>query len=141
MPIAETIHRSDGSPRLLSGLSRGLNVKYRHLRIPRSTIAGGLKIGRVAIALVDCARPISPPTTPSVLPPQASKANGRHFFISPSGDDHNDGLSANAPVQRWATAFSKLGPGDTLEVLAGTYEPSVTGTLDARCDDIVTPTS
>jgi hypothetical protein len=42
-------------------------------------------------------------------------------YISPSGDDGNDGQTSSNPWKTFAHAFSSIGPGDELILLDGTY--------------------
>ena len=54
---------------------------------------------------------------------------GRNYFASPTGDDDNDGLSPISPWASIANGDTKgiLNPGDTVNVMAGTF--SVTSTI------------
>jgi len=50
---------------------------------------------------------------------------GNSYFLSPTGDDNNNG---NSPEQAWATfdrAWLQLQPGDTLVLLDGVYHQSI----------------
>ena len=42
------------------------------------------------------------------------------YYISPSGDDGNDGLSSDYPWKTFSHAIPELDPGDTLIVMDGT---------------------
>ncbi|MEZ4272242.1 MAG: chondroitinase-B domain-containing protein [Myxococcota bacterium] len=46
---------------------------------------------------------------------------GATYFVSPSGNDANDGLSATTPWESFETAWPAMLPGDTLVLLDGVY--------------------
>lgn len=52
---------------------------------------------------------------------QMFPVHATEWFISPSGNDANAGISQQASFQSLAKADSKLAPGDTITVLDGTY--------------------
>lgn len=47
------------------------------------------------------------------------------YFVSPSGSDQNDGLSPTSPFQSIQTAFNRVGAGDTIYLMEGTYHEAV----------------
>ena len=51
------------------------------------------------------------------------------YYVSPQGDDGNDGVSAGAPWRTFAHAWEVLQPGDTLLLLDGTYTAATTGVI------------
>ncbi len=55
----------------------------------------------------------------------ASGALARDYFVSPSGNDSNDG-SIGSPMATVQAAFLQTAPGDTVQVRAGTYAGGVT---------------
>lgn len=72
----------------------------------------------------------------------AASARAETYFVSPMGDDSNDGLSATAVasgIGPWATlgkANATLRAGDEVRILAGRYDdpirPARNGTSDAQ---------
>lgn len=46
---------------------------------------------------------------------------GKTYYVSTSGNDSNDGLSLQTPLQTLAKAVSLVNPGDTIEIEGGTY--------------------
>lgn len=52
------------------------------------------------------------------------------FFVGPTGDDANDGLSVASAWRTFAHAFEELQPGQTLYILGGRYEEEVSGSLE-----------
>ena len=74
----------------------------------------------------------------SLAPPlEAPDSNrgeaGAVWFIAPGGDDGHSGDSPLAPWGTWDHALRALAPGDTLEVLDGTYAPDANGVPDVDC--------
>ncbi|MHB1459557.1 MAG: right-handed parallel beta-helix repeat-containing protein, partial [Armatimonadota bacterium] len=63
----------------------------------------------------------------STVTPAAANGMGRTFYVSPSGNDLNDGLTLNTAWKSINNGDVKglLGPGDTVVIKAGTYAPSV----------------
>lgn len=63
-------------------------------------------------------------------------AFGTNYYVSVTGSDGNNGLSAGAAWATFAHADSHIAPGDTVHVLSGTYTKAVTvstsGTSTAR---------
>ncbi len=51
----------------------------------------------------------------------AGAGSGQTYYISPDGDDLDDGLSPATAWQNWARAMRILAPGDTLIVRPGTW--------------------
>jgi len=49
-----------------------------------------------------------------------------NFYISPNGDDDNDGKDPTRPFQTWSTALAILTPGDVLIALPGVYSDEAT---------------
>jgi hypothetical protein len=66
------------------------------------------------------------------------------FFLSPTGDNAGDGTRAH-PWLTFSYAFSRLAPGDTLNLLDGTYRagdpsgPLVLDGDDPRCEGATCP--
>jgi len=58
----------------------------------------------------------------------------RCVYISPAGDDHGAG-TRDAPWLTFAHAIPQLGPGESLVLLDGDYEPSTTGLPNIDCDE------
>ena len=56
-----------------------------------------------------------------------SMTTGNAYYISPNGNDSNDGLSQNAPFETIEHAISQLSPADTLNFMNGTYSHSSYG--------------
>jgi hypothetical protein len=60
------------------------------------------------------------------------------YYISPTGNDSNNGTSQSTPWKRFSRAITgspKLAPGDTLNLLNGTYSPGAgTGFLHIDCN-------
>ena len=48
---------------------------------------------------------------------------GNTYYISPTGNDSNSGLSSQVPLKNFSAAFSKMTSGGTLIVMDGTYTP------------------
>lgn len=64
---------------------------------------------------------------------------GRTYYVAKTGSDNNSGLALDAAFLTIERALSRVNPGDTIEVRAGTYAPngngfpiSRSGTSDAR---------
>lgn len=51
------------------------------------------------------------------------------YFISPTGDDANSGLTQGAPLKTFANAFLRMSPGDELILLDGQYTTTDTGVM------------
>lgn len=52
----------------------------------------------------------------------STPTTGRTIYVSPDGNEANDGLSETSPLRDLASAIHGMGLGDTLIVLPGTYE-------------------
>ena len=82
-------------------------------------------------------QPYSPsPTVPTVAPTQTQPtAGGKAYYVSPDGDDKNDGTQDH-PFATIQQAADVITPGSIVHVLPGTYTDTVTlktdGTADAR---------
>lgn len=59
---------------------------------------------------------------------------GDSYYISPSGNNSNNGRSAATPFRTFSHALSKLRAGDTLILLDGVYTQSSTGLLNINPD-------
>lgn len=61
-----------------------------------------------------------------------SSAHATDYYVSPTGDDSNSGLTIDSPLKTIAAASAKLQPGDHCYVRGGTYReilrPEVSGT-------------
>jgi len=80
--------------------------------------------GALADTLPDTVTDSGPP------PALASCGRGSVYYLSPSGDDAQDGRSAGAPFRTFARAFAVMAAGDELDLLEGTYsEAAGTGTI------------
>lgn len=72
---------------------------------------------------------------------------GTTFFVSPTGNDQNDGKSRQSPFKTLGHALSVIKPGDTIIILAGTYSESIditdlgssSGTITIRGEDSSSP--
>ncbi len=51
-----------------------------------------------------------------------AKAQAKNIFVSPSGKDSNDGLTAGSPKQSINSAINSAAAGDTVYLLPGTYK-------------------
>ena len=49
---------------------------------------------------------------------------GKDLYVSPYGDDNNDGLTVGTPVLLLSTAFSRSVANDTVHMAKGTYSGS-----------------
>jgi hypothetical protein len=75
-------------------------------------------------------------SAPAISVPQTG---GRNLYVSPTGSDTNDGLSTAHPLQTLQRAADVVQPGDTVNVMDGTYastnyavmELSTTGTVES----------
>src|SRR5579884_853725 len=76
-----------------------------------------------------------PGTPPPVNTTITPVGNGKAFYVSPSGSDHNDGTQAH-PFATIQKAAEETTPGSVVHVLPGTYNDSVDvendGTAKAR---------
>lgn len=54
-----------------------------------------------------------------------SQARAAEFFVATYGADSNDGRSVNAPWRSIQHAINRTGPGDTINIRAGTYRGSL----------------
>jgi parallel beta-helix repeat protein len=54
-------------------------------------------------------------------------ANGKIYYVSPSGNGGNDGLSENTPLPTLNSAMSRMQAGDTMLVMNGTYTETCNG--------------
>lgn len=57
------------------------------------------------------------------------------FYISPNGSDSNLGTEASIPWKTFSFAIPRLGPGDILILLDGTYQKDTTGLPHINCGD------
>ncbi|MFJ6940587.1 right-handed parallel beta-helix repeat-containing protein [Streptomyces sp. NPDC101132] len=67
------------------------------------------------------------PSVPLGLAVAAGTAHAaaRTYFVSPGGNDSNPGTSPRAPLRTLQKAADRVGPGDTVSIMNGTYsEPS-----------------
>ena len=73
----------------------------------------------------------TPAPTPTPTPtPSPTPAPGDDYFISPSGNDSNDGRSQASPFRTFARAFSVMPGGARLFLLDGVYSSAAgTGTI------------
>lgn len=53
-----------------------------------------------------------------------TKVVGTAYYVGPTGNDGNDGLSTSTPFATLQAAANKVQPGDTVYVMAGTYTTS-----------------
>lgn len=60
--------------------------------------------------------PFGPPTTLPEVP-----GGGRSFYVSPTGDDANDGSSPERPFRTLQHAADRTAPGDTVFAMSGTF--------------------
>ena len=75
----------------------------------------------------------------SAPPLSVPQTGGRSLFVSPTGSDTNDGLSTAHPLQTLQRAADIVQPGDTVNVMDGTFtstnyavmELSTTGTVES----------
>jgi parallel beta-helix repeat protein len=54
-------------------------------------------------------------------------SNGKTYYVSPTGNGGNDGLSENSPLQTLNSAMDRMDPGDTMLVMNGTYTETCDG--------------
>ncbi|MFN8464136.1 MAG: DNRLRE domain-containing protein [Caldilineaceae bacterium] len=66
---------------------------------------------------------------PLIMLAYTASAATTTYYISPQGDDNNDGTSAAVPWQTFGHAWEVLEPGDTLVLLDGTYKGPTTGVI------------
>lgn len=57
--------------------------------------------------------------------PQDGSADGTAYYISPTGNDWNNGKSADKPFKTFAQAFDKMSAGDELVLLDGIYSEAL----------------
>ncbi|MFB7915842.1 right-handed parallel beta-helix repeat-containing protein [Streptomyces sp. NPDC056061] len=64
----------------------------------------------------------------------AQSAEGRTYYVAPSGRDSADGLSTTSPFRHIQRCADVMGPGDTCLITSGTYDetvvPARSGTAD-----------
>ena len=58
-----------------------------------------------------------------------TRTGGTNYYVSPNGDDNNDGLSEQTPFRTPQVGANMLGAGDTLMLMPGYYETGVYGTM------------
>ncbi|MBD1909287.1 MULTISPECIES: right-handed parallel beta-helix repeat-containing protein [unclassified Leptolyngbya] len=83
-----------------------------------------LPIGRFRVAI---AEPKSTSSENEALQPlpdfgATGRSIGSTYYVSPTGDDGNSGTRSNSPFRTAEKALSMVGPGDTVQFAAGTYE-------------------
>uniref|UniRef100_UPI003B5CD061 choice-of-anchor Q domain-containing protein n=1 Tax=Shewanella gaetbuli TaxID=220752 RepID=UPI003B5CD061 len=64
---------------------------------------------------------LTPPPTVVAYDIQYQRIGGTDYYVSPEGDDNNDGLSSSTPFQDPQTAADRAGPGDRILLMPGTY--------------------
>ncbi len=62
--------------------------------------------------------------------------NATSYYISPSGDDKNDGTSESTPFASLATAQSKVKAGDVVNILPGTYQVKESEMMDRTSSNV-----
>lgn len=65
--------------------------------------------------------PLTPPPTMVAYDIEYQRLGGTDYFVSPEGDDNNDGLSSATPFQDPQVAANMAGPGDRILLMPGTY--------------------
>ena len=60
-------------------------------------------------------------------------ASATNYYMSPTGNDSNPGTTQGAPLKTFAHAIPKLNPGDTLNLMDGTYTTAANGNISANC--------
>ncbi len=66
--------------------------------------------------------------------------SNQHFFVDPSGNDGNDGLTPDAPFATIQHALELAQPGDTIHLAPATFEQNVITVRDGRADAPITIT-
>jgi len=61
-------------------------------------------------------------TTSTTRPPSGPDTDGATFYVSPSGNDSNDGQTRSTPWRNLQKALDRLNPGQTLYLMGGTYD-------------------
>lgn len=89
-----------------------------------------------ALAGVPAGAPVGAAVTQSVevgsqLPSESTEGQR---YVSPTGNNDNDGLTPQTPWKDLSVAMTRLGPGDTLNVLPGVYSEAT-----ARISPTLTP--
>ena len=62
--------------------------------------------------------------------------NATSYYISPSGNDKNDGTSESTPFASLATAQSKVKAGDVVNILPGTYQVKESEMMDRTSSNV-----
>jgi len=63
---------------------------------------------------------------------------GQHnYYVAPNGSDRNDGITPDTPWKTLNYAVSRLLPGDTLEIMAGTYYELVNDFVNSGTKDSI----
>lgn len=62
--------------------------------------------------------------------------NATCYYISPSGNDKNDGTSESTPFASLATAQSKVKAGDVVNILPGTYQVKESEMMDRTSSNV-----
>ncbi len=75
---------------------------------------------------------------PSIALSQIS--SNQHFFVDPSGDDGNDGLTPTTPFATIQHALQTAQPGDTIHLAPTTFEQNVVTVRDGLADAPITIT-
>jgi hypothetical protein len=72
----------------------------------------------------------SPDASEAKAEARASSADGRRYFVSPSGDDGDDGLSPERPWRSIQKAVDAARPGDTVRLADGAYLQDIVSRRD-----------
>ena len=74
------------------------------------------------MALTACNKRSSPTMPDNNPPPKTLQGD---FFVSPQGNDANDGKSPSSPLRTVKTALERASGGETIVILKGTYHESI----------------
>ncbi|MFC4698833.1 right-handed parallel beta-helix repeat-containing protein [Glaciecola siphonariae] len=72
---------------------------------------------------------VTPPPSEVAYNIAYARTGGTDYYVSPEGDDSNDGLSQATAVKTPQVGADKLGPGDRLIVMPGDYDTPGYGTM------------
>ena len=72
---------------------------------------------------------VSPPPTEVAYDIEYVRTSGTDYYVSPQGDDNNDGLSIASAVKTPQVGADKLSAGDKLIIMPGDYETGGYGTM------------